>query len=357
MVGSMPTGRPGSLRRHAIELPMARNPIAKSHAIVASALMASALAAASKAGDLEPLRYGPAGEAGPVVDLGVGLWAWPLPMDYDHDGDLDLVVSCPDVPFQGTYLFENPGDGAGRKLPVFLPPRRVGPGYTNIRPSYVGGDARRARVRLLTPAAELSWEGDRSPALGGPSPIYPTANLVGPGARLRANQWQLADFDGDGRLDLIAGVEDWADYGWDNAFDRSGRWTRGPLHGLVYLVRNRGSNDRPEYEPPARLEAGGTPIDVFGMPSPCLADFDGDGDLDLICGEFLDRFTYFENVGTRTAPRYAAGRPPPRQAGGPGRPHPPNNLPPPRARDGGRGGGALVGGGGGGGGRGGGTAQ
>lgn len=104
------------------------------------------------------------------------------------------------------------------------------------------------------------------------------------------------------------GVEDWADYGWDNAFDRSGRWTKGPLHGLVYLIRNRGSNDRPEYEPPARLEAGGTPIDVFGMPSPSLAEFDGDGDLDLVCGEFLDRFTYFENVGTRTTPRYAAGR-------------------------------------------------
>ena len=46
---------------------------------------------------------------GLIVDLGVGLWAWPMPMDWDEDGDLDLVVSCPDVPFNGTYLFENPG--------------------------------------------------------------------------------------------------------------------------------------------------------------------------------------------------------------------------------------------------------
>ena len=38
------------------------------------------------------------------VDLGVGLWAWPLPMDYDQDGDLDLLVSCPDVPFNGLYI-------------------------------------------------------------------------------------------------------------------------------------------------------------------------------------------------------------------------------------------------------------
>jgi hypothetical protein len=94
---------------------MARKPIARIHAIVVTTVMASGLAAASEAGDVEPLRYGPTEEAGPVVDLGVGLWAWPLPMDYDHDGDLDLVVSCPDVPSRGTYLFENPGDGGARR--------------------------------------------------------------------------------------------------------------------------------------------------------------------------------------------------------------------------------------------------
>jgi hypothetical protein len=53
------------------------------------------------------------------VDLGVGLWAWPFPVDYDNDGDLDLLVNCPDKPFNGLWLFENTTKG---KNPVLKPP-------------------------------------------------------------------------------------------------------------------------------------------------------------------------------------------------------------------------------------------
>src|SRR5690625_6273118 len=44
------------------------------------------------------------------------------------------------------------------------------------------------------------------------------------------------------------------------------------------------------------------------MPSPNFADFTGNGLPDLILGDFLDKFTFFENIGTRTNPRYAPGR-------------------------------------------------
>ena len=52
---------------------------------------------------LQRIRYN---NPGLVVDLGVGLWAWPLPMDYDQDGDYDLVVSCPDKPYNGIYFLK-----------------------------------------------------------------------------------------------------------------------------------------------------------------------------------------------------------------------------------------------------------
>ncbi|MFT5498020.1 MAG: arylsulfatase A-like enzyme [Kiritimatiellia bacterium] len=243
---------------------------------------------------LEALRYGP---HTPTADLGVGLWAWPMPMDWDGDGDLDLVVSCPDKPYNGTYFFENPGGG---KLPVFKAGKKVGPGFKNITVSHRDGQA-----HVFLPGVELTHFRDR--AFAEKTKIYTGSTSLFPG-KLRANQWTPVDFDGDGDLDILAGLGGWSDYGWDDAYNEKGIWTNGPLHGPVYVITNTGTPEKPVYAKPRRLEAGGAPIDVYGMPSPNLADFDGDGDLDLLCGEFLDGFTYFQNTGTRQAPVYAAGR-------------------------------------------------
>lgn len=261
--------------------------------LAASLLLAlAALDAAAS----ERLRYN---NPGLVVDLGAGLWAWPAPLDYDGDGLTDLLVVCPDKPFNGVWFFRNTSRDPAR--PLFLPPERVGDGRANVCPSYVDG-----KVRLLVPGAELV--DFRANGFSRLEKIYPTTNVHVTKGRIRANQWKLVDYDGDGRLDLVVGVEDWADYGWDNAFDATGAWTRGPLHGHVYLLRNTGG-DPPAYDKPVPLTAGDKPLDTYGMPSPNFADFRGTGKLDLICGSFLDGFTWFENVGTRTEPRYAAGRP------------------------------------------------
>jgi hypothetical protein len=238
---------------------------------------------------------------GLVVDLGVGLWAWPLPMDYDNDGDYDMVVSCPDKPYNGTYFFENTAGNV--KMPVFKPAVKVGAGHRNIRPSYIDG-----KVSLLLPGLEIEGFCQPENQFNKTRAIYSSTNVHSPESGVRANQWQYCDYDRDGVLDLIVGVGDWSDYGWDNAFDKQGRWTRGPLHGYVYLIRNMGTTENPQYGKAQKILAAGKPVDVYGMPSPSFADFDGDGDLDLICGEFIDKFTWFENTGSRSHPKYAEGR-------------------------------------------------
>ena len=246
---------------------------------------------------LEPLPYN---NPGLTVDLAVGLWADPLPMDFDGDGHLDLVVNCPDKPYNGLYFFRNAtGDTARNPFPVFQRARRISGAAQNVQISYVDG-----KPVILSPATEYpdfhKTGLDQPRKLPLPSDIHVH--------KVRGNFWKRVDFDGDGKLDLIVGADDWSDYGWDDAYDASGKWTHGPLHGYVYLLRNAGTNDQPIYESPVKIQAGDKPIETFGWPCPCFADFAGTGKLDLICGEFLDGFTYFENIGTRTAPKYAPGR-------------------------------------------------
>ena len=231
---------------------------------------------------------------GLTVDLGVGLWAWPLPMDYDGDGDNDLLISCTDVPYNGIYFFENRSGNI--PLPVFEAPVRIADGIKNVQISYIADS-----THILSPAT--AYRDIARFAFKKSSTIYPQEKLIE--GRIRANQWKYCDYENDGDLDLLVGVGYWDDYGWDNAFDPQGNWLRGPLHGYVYLIRNMGAAG---FAVPEKLMAGGTPVDVYGMPSPNLADFDGDGDLDLLCAEFVDSFTYFENSGSRSAPRFESGR-------------------------------------------------
>jgi hypothetical protein len=230
-----------------------------------------------------------------VVDLGVGLWAQPLPMDYDHDGKTDLLVNCSGTPYNGIYFFKNISGGL---FPRFAAPVRLSAGLNNLQISYVDG-----KPELMIPGEVIknfpvSFGRERAK-------LFPVDSILRYIKRVRANQWRLADYDGDGDLDMLVGVGDWGDYGWDNAYNSRGEWTNGPLHGYVFLIKN----EQGHYVNAGKLTtADGQPIDVYGSPSPNLADFDGDGDLDLICGEFLDKFTWFENIGTRQHPVYQKGR-------------------------------------------------
>lgn len=285
-------------------------------------LLASTCAAATvlSAAEIPPFQRLAYHNPGLRTDVGVGLWGWPLPMDYDHDGLIDLVVVGSGKPYNGTYLFKNTGlVDPESGLPLLAAGVRLSRGIDSAQVSYADGHPIVMTAGAVYP--EFIGSGLEKPRKI-PAPSVPEifgvtdASLAKPDiSGIRSSQWTQVDYDGDGKRDLIVGIDYWGEYKWrtsnqstEPAYDAQGKWKFGPLHGFVYLLENTGTNDAPVYAKPVQLSAGGAPIDVYGRPSPCFGDFRGTGKLDLICGEFIDGFTYYENIGTRTEPRYAPGR-------------------------------------------------
>jgi uncharacterized protein (DUF2141 family) len=280
---------------------------------------------------IAPALVSQTGTANPMNGLSVSGNARPAFADLDGDGDLDLVAGASDGTF---YYFRNTGSAT---VPGFA---AVTGAANPLNGRDVGDDS--------TPAfADLDGDGDSdlmSGELGGQffyfrntgnavtvafTPITGASNPMN-GFDVGSNSNPaFGDVDGDGDLDLVAGDSTGAFAMFENTVSATSpvfaQRTGGanPLSGFnatsrsapaladfdsdgdldVVSGRDDGGfaafrNLRSKPVPKVLSEASLTGLSAGTLSTPAPVDLDGDGDLDLVSGERFGQFLYFRNTGT-----------------------------------------------------------
>ena len=203
----------------------------------------------------------------------IGIFSTPSVADIDGDGDMDVLSGSSDGNF---YYFENTA-GAGN-TPVFA--------VVQLNPFSLTGNG----VFSTSSIADIDGDGDMDVLSGDYiGTFYYFENTAGAGntpvfAVVQLNPFSLtdigdystpsvADIDDDGDMDVLSGDID----GNFSYFENTAGIGNTPVFAVVQTN-------------PFSL------TDIGTRSTPSIADIDGDGDMDVLSGDFYGKFYYFKNT-------------------------------------------------------------
>jgi hypothetical protein len=240
---------------------------------------------------VDPVFVAPSGGDAPFDGANVGGFSIPAFADLDGDGDLDALVGN----VEGTLAyFENTSNPS---LPMVQE-------RANTANLFDGADVGDNSKPVLV---DLDGDGDLDVVVGEywgrlsyfkntgttQAPVYQLLeddanpfDRVGVGYRSAP---ALVDLDDDGDLDLVVGGGGYSDYEW---YFRS----------VVEYHENVGTAQAPVFVKQSGEDNPFNDLNVSDTPSPALADLDGDGDLDLLLGDYSGYLNHFKNIGTAQSP-------------------------------------------------------
>ncbi len=226
--------------------------------------------------------------------------------DFDLDGDLDIAADYAlggggNNNYWGLHLYENLSPETSRGLPLFASPRRL-----SFHGHPLAYDWNRdGKTDLIV---ENQWYrnlGSFKFAAGKAIPNWPKGVKT------------IADLNSDGVPDLLTAVRLEGTF-WppkavwhrdESPYNPLGIWKGGVMRDSLRLhFGQRKENQSLQWSNREILPAGGDPLEVYGGPDPTLADWDADGDLDLMVGAQTE-IIYYENMGTARKPLFSRGRP------------------------------------------------
>lgn len=208
-------------------------------------------------------------------------YAIPAFADLDDDGDLDILAG---EYYGKLQYYQNIGTSTN---PNFAPPQENPFGLTDVE------------VIAFPTFADLDDDGDMDLIIGdadygtikyfqntgtATNPQFAPAQQ-NPFGLIATNYFSITSFvdlDDDGDMDLMVG-----EYG-----------------GVMQYFKNNGTPTAPQFAAPQQNPFGLT--STVDLAAPTFADLDVDGDLDMLVGEYYGNMQYFENTGTATSPQFAA---------------------------------------------------